>query len=76
MGMDKELERLANKISDLYEELGTWEGVGSHYGLPKIILWRIVNDGYEPKNNKTRRRLGLSAIVEKKQMRDTSGRYA
>ena len=74
--MDEELARLAARISDLYEELGTWEGVGKHFGLPKIIPWRIVNDGYDPKNNKTRRRLGLSPIVEEKQMRDTNGRYA
>ena len=74
--MDEELARLAARISDLYEELGTWEGVGKHFGLPKIILWRIANDGYEPKKNKTRRRLGLSVIVEQRQSRDTSGRYA
>ena len=74
--MDEELARLAARISELYEELGTWEGVGKHFGLPKIILWRIVNDGYEPKKNKTRRRLGLSTITEQRQPRSASGRYA
>ena len=74
--MNNELERLANKLIDLHEELGTWEKVGDHYGLPKITLWRIALDGYEPKNNKTRRKLGLSEIIEMKRHRDAKGRWA
>lgn len=73
--MDEELLRLAEKLLALHKKLGTWEKVGKHYGLPKIIPWRIVFDGYEPKNNETRRILGLSEIVQQKIRRDAKGRF-
>ena len=76
MIMDNELLRLAEKLLLLYKELGTWERVGKHYDLPKITLWRIVFDDYEPKNNETRRILGLSEIVQQKIKRDAGGRFA
>lgn len=72
---DDELDILAEKLLKLHANLGTWEKVGQHYGLPKIILWRIVYDGYDPKNNGTRRVLGLSEIVEQKILRDAKGRF-
>ena len=73
--MDDKLVILANKLIALHGELGTWEKVGKHYRLPKIVLWRIAHDGYDPKNNKTRRILGLSEIIEQKIRRDTKGRF-
>ena len=73
--MDNELLRLAEKLLALYRKLGTWEKVGKHYDLPKITLWRIVYDSYEPKNNETRRILGLSEIVQQKIKRDSKGRF-
>jgi len=74
--MDDELVILANKLIALHGELGTWEKVGKHYGRPKITLWRIAYDGYDPRNNETRRILGLSEIVEQKIRRDVRGRFA
>lgn len=74
--MDKELVILAEKLLNLHEELGTWERVGKHYSLPKITLWRIAHDGYDPRNNKTRRILGLSEIIEQKVRRNAQGRFA
>lgn len=74
--MENELEILATEILKKHDELGTWERVGDHYGLPKITLWRIAIDGYEPKKNKTRRLLGLSEIVEHRVRRDGKGRFA
>ena len=74
--MTDELVTLANKIGDLYSELGTWERVGEHYGVPKIVVWRIVNDNYEPKKNEIRRLLGLSEIIEYKIRRNSKGRFA
>lgn len=74
--MTDELVTLANRLSDLYDELGTWERVGEHFGVPKIVVWRIVNDSYEPKKNKIRRLLGLSEIIEYKVRRNSKGRFA
>jgi len=74
--MKDELEILANKLLELHAELGTWERVGKHYGLPKITLWRIVFDNYEPKGKEPRLILGLSEIVEHRIHRDAKGRFA
>ena len=74
--MDDELVILANKLIALHGELGTWEKVGKHYGRPKITLWRIVYDGYEPRGKELRRILGLSEIVEHRIRRDAKGRFA
>jgi len=74
--MENELVILADKLTSLHGELGTWERVGKHYGLPKITLWRIVFDEYEPKNNEDRRRLGLSEIIISKRRRNSKGRFA
>ena len=74
--MKNELEILADKLLDLHDELGTWERVGRYYGMPKITLWRIVYDGYEPKGKDPRRKLGLSEIVEHRVHRDAKGRFA
>ena len=73
--MDEELTRLADKLIELHGELGTWERVGLHYDLPKITLWRIAFDGYEPKDNETRHILELSEIVEYRIHRDARGRF-
>lgn len=74
--MSGELVTLANKIEGLHKELGTWERVGEYFGLPKIVPWRIVHDGYEPRNNETRRKLGITEIIERKIRRDSKGRFA
>lgn len=74
--MADELVTLANRLDNLYNELGTWERVGEHFGVPKIVVWRIVNDNYEPKKNKIRRLLGLSEIIEYKIRRNSKGRFA
>jgi len=76
LNMNNELEILAKKLLDLHAELGTWERVGKHYGMPKITLWRIVYDGYEPRGKEPRRKLGLSEIVEHRIHRDAKGRFA
>ena len=63
------------EIQDLKEKLGTWQAVGDRYGVSKIVAWRIVNDGYEPKGNDVRRRLGLEEILHIRAVRDKAGRF-
>jgi len=74
--MENELVILADKLIALHSELGTWERVGIHYDIPKITLWRIVFDSYEPKNNEDRLKLGLSEIIISKRRRNAKGRFA
>lgn len=73
--MDNELEELVQDILELYSKYNNWQAVGDHYDVPKIVVWRIANDSYEPKKNEIRSRLGLSEIIEVHQKRDKKGRF-
>lgn len=74
--MEESIAGLAKKLTDLYEKLGTWGRVGERYGVSRTVAWRIAKDGYEPRNNATRRRLGLPEIIEQKVRRNSKGRFA
>lgn len=73
--MEESIAGLAKKLTDLYEELGTWHRVGERYGVSRTVVWRIAKTGYEPKNNATRRLLGLREIIEQKVRRNAQGRF-
>jgi len=47
------------KMSDDYEVLGTWDAVARKWGVSKGMAWRMVNEGYEPRNSTIRKKLGL-----------------
>ncbi len=70
-----ETQELAQRLKILYSELGTWQAVADEFGVPKIIVWRIAKDGYEPQKNEVRRALGLSEITIVKQRRNAKGQY-
>ena len=73
--MEESIAGLANKLQLLYDRLGTWERVGERYGVSRTVAWRIAKTGYEPKNNATRRQLGLPEIIEQKVRRNSKGRF-
>lgn len=73
--MEESIAGLADKLTALYEELGTWHKVGERYGVSRTVAWRIAKTGYEPKNNATRRSLGLPEIIEQKVRRNSKGRF-
>lgn len=73
--MPDDLSRLIQEIVDKRSELRTWEAVGKFYAVPKIVLWRIVNDNYEPQKNEIRIKLGLAEILFVKTHRDRQGRF-
>ena len=73
--MAESIAGVAQKLTDLYEELGTWHKVGEQYGVSRTVAWRIAKDGYEPKDNATRRLLGLPEIIEQKVRRNSQGRF-
>lgn len=75
MSDTKSLQELVRTIENLKSELKTWEAVGNHFGVHKIVVWRIVNDGYEPKDNDVRITLGLPEVIQVKQYRDAKGRF-
>jgi hypothetical protein len=70
----KSLTTLKQEISASREEEKTWRDIASSYSVNVAIIWRIVNEGYEPKNNEIRKRLGLPLVVT--QYKDpVTGRY-
>ncbi len=73
--MSKTLVTLVKEIQDLYEGLGTWDAVGKHYDVHRSVVWRIANDGYEPKDNQIRFMLGLPQIIQQEAFRDALGRF-
>lgn len=74
--MNDPLARLQKKLAEQYKEMGSWDKVGKHYGVHRIVVWRIVNDDYEPKLNEVRRKLGLPEIIQRRAYRDKSGRFS
>ena len=74
--MNDPLAKLQEKLAEQYKEMGSWDKVGTHYGVHRIVVWRIVKDGYEPKSNEVRRKLGLPEIIQRMAFRDKSGRFA
>ena len=81
MSLDRtETEELAQRLLVRYSKLRNWQAVADEFRVgefevPKIVVWRIANDGYEPQKNEIRRALGLSEIIIIRQKRDTKGRY-
>lgn len=75
MSDTKSLQELVEIIKNLKEELRTWGAVGDHFGVHRIVVWRIANDGYEPKRNSIRRLLGLPEIIQVEQYRNSKGRF-
>jgi len=52
------------EVRDFYEELGTWQAVADHYGVPKEIVWAIGAHEDDPISflNDIRSKLGLSTL--------------
>ena len=75
--MTESITGLAKALNDLYDELGTWELVGKHYGVSRAVVWRIARKGYEPthKSPVTRRKLGLPTIEMIPMVRNHAGRF-
>ncbi len=70
-----EIESLAKYLRKSYSEKRNWQAVADEFGVPRIIVWRIAKDEYEPKKNSVRRILGLSEITEIRQKRNAKGQY-
>jgi len=45
------------------DTLGSYARVGRKYGVSGALIWRIVVQGYEPKDQEIRDRLGLPPYV-------------
>lgn len=70
-------------IADVQAEisLGLASGLGcaqiaaAYPGVHRAVIWRIHHQGYEPKNNRVRRALGLSELLTVEVVRNGEGRF-
>jgi hypothetical protein len=74
--MNGSIAELTKTLNALYKELGTWHKVGERYGVSRTVAWRIARAGYEPKNNATRRLLGLPEMIKYTVRRNSKGRFS
>lgn len=68
-------QELRSTLLARFENGETWTKMANEYELYPSILWRIVNEDYEPKRADIRAKLNLHQIIVKKLPRDDQGRF-
>jgi hypothetical protein len=69
-------DKLPSYLDSLLSRLGSYGQVAEFLDVSKALVWRAHKEGYIPKDNELRRRLGLPEIVISKKFRDPeSGRF-
>lgn len=69
------LENLKESLLRRKEGGETWAGMAREYDVNPAVIWRIAHEGYNPKKEKTRKKLGLSEIVQQEVHRNDKGRF-
>ena len=69
------LEELKQSLLKRKEGGETWAGMAREYDVNPAVLWRIANEGYNPKKEETRKKLGLPEIVQQEVHRNSKGRF-
>lgn len=54
-----DIDSLRRAMAETAARLHNWRLVGREYGISGGMAWRIVRDGYDPRETEIRRRLGL-----------------
>ena len=57
-----EIGLLCIKLRERHENGKTWRAVADDYGVTPALVWRIANQGYEPKRAQIRAALGLPQL--------------
>jgi len=71
-----DISELKRTLEADFKELGSYAAVGRKYGVHRAVIWRVMNDDYVPRDNLTRRKLGLKEVVKQEIVRDEKGRFA
>ena len=69
------LENLKESLLKRKEDGETWAGMAREYDVNPAVLWRIAHEGYNPKKEETRKKLGLPEIVRQEVHRNNLGRF-
>ena len=57
------------------DKADSYTAVAKIMGVNRTTLWRFLNDGYEPKRNDIRRKLGLPERIVMERYRGERGRF-
>jgi hypothetical protein len=75
MAKTTSLEILKESLLKRKEDGETWAGMAREYDVNPAVLWRIAHEGYNPKKEKTRRKLGLPEVIQREAYRNEKGRF-
>ena len=53
----------------------SWAEMGREYDVNPAVIWRIANEGYNPKSEWTRKCLCLPELVTREVYRNEAGRF-
>ena len=69
------LDELKQSLLKRKEDGETWAGMGREYDVNPAVLWRIANEGYNPKKKETRAKLHLPEVLIQEAHRNNKGRF-
>ena len=69
------LDNLREQLIKRNENGETWAAMAREYGVSTAVLWRLANEGYNPKRADTRNKLSLPELSVQENWRNEKGRY-
>ena len=69
------LDKLKRQLIKRNENGETWATMAREYGVSTAVLWRLANEGYNPKGADTRQKLSLPELSVQENWRNEKGRY-
>lgn len=57
-----DLKEVQEEIQRMRDDDLSYGDIAKHYDVNKGLIYRILNDGYEPKDKEIRRRMGFEDI--------------
>lgn len=53
----------------------TWTDIAKEHKVSPAMVWRVANQGYEPKDDVIREKLGFPQVIKQTVYRDEHGRF-
>jgi len=66
---------IQDRLIALYALRGSWRAVGLELDVSSGMAWRVANEGYEPKDDVIRKKLGFPQVIKQTVYRDEHGRF-
>ena len=75
MGQTVSLATLKESLLKRNANDESWADISRGYGVGVAVVWRIANEGYNPKDKGVRSKLCLPELVTREVYRDGAGRF-